>query len=194
MITLTSIIDSQNKNTKIRFHIILVGVDVKNMIKIYSLRNRIREDVEFNFYNAKRVETDLTGLNIKREGLNAKLIVPEILPDDIERVFVLDSGDLLVIKDLLEVFHWDMKGCLYAGVPARGVGKLAKITNKIFDIYIGCGNFLADVKKVKKEKMYEKFIKYKNVYTSNFIIVELKIKEKLPFSLQKFFLNSELME
>ena len=166
MITLASIMDSQNQNTKIRFHIALVGVDEKSMLKIYSLRNRIREDVEFNFYNAKRVETDLIGLNIKREGLNAKLIVPELLPNDVEKIFVLDSGDLLVIKDLLEVYHWDMKGCLYAGVPASGVGKLAKITNKTFEIYIGCGNFLADVEKVKKEKMFEKFMKYKNVYTS----------------------------
>ena len=40
MMTLTSIMDSQKKETKIRFHIAVVDVDAINMIKIYSLRYR----------------------------------------------------------------------------------------------------------------------------------------------------------
>ena len=164
MMTLTSIMDSQKKETKIRFHIAVVDVDVESMIKIYSLRHLIRDDVEFNFYNAKKVENDLKGLNIKGPGLNAKLIIPQLLPDDIEKIYILDTGDLLVLKDLLSAYHWDMKGCLYAGVPANGIGKFANITKKIFDIYICCGSLLVNVKKVKEEHIYEKFIKYKNIY------------------------------
>ena len=76
MITLTSIMDSQKNETKIRFHIAVVDVDVEKMIKIYSLRYRIREDVEFNFYNAKKIEIDLNELNTKGPGLNARLIIP----------------------------------------------------------------------------------------------------------------------
>ena len=166
MVTLTSIMDSQNKNTSIRFHIAVVDVDIQKMLKIYTLRNKIREDVEFNFYNAKRVVTDLQGLNTKGPGLNAKLIIPQLLPDDVKRIFILDTGDLLVLKDLTEVYNWNMSDCLYAGVPAAGVGKLAKISNKTFNIYICCGSFLVDVKKVKEEEIYEKFIKYKNSYSS----------------------------
>ena len=166
MITLASIMDSQKKTTKIRFHIVVVDVDASKMLKIYSLRNKIREDVEFNFYNAKKVKTDLKGLTRKGDGLNAKLIIPQLLPDDVERIIILDTGDLLVIKDLSEVYHWNMSDCLYAGVPAASVGKLAKISNKKFNIYISCGSFLIDVKKVKKINIYEKFIKYKNIYNS----------------------------
>ena len=76
MITLTSIMDSQKNETKIRFHTAVVDVDVEKMIKIYSLRYRIREDVEFNFYNAKKIEIDLNELNTKGPGLNARLIIP----------------------------------------------------------------------------------------------------------------------
>ena len=56
MMTLASIMDSQNYDTKIRFHIaVVLDFNIDHMFKIYSLRSRIREDVEFIFYNAKRV-------------------------------------------------------------------------------------------------------------------------------------------
>ena len=63
MITLASIMDSQNNKTRIRFHIaIVLDFTALDMMKIYSLRYRIREDTEFNFYNASKVEKDLFGL------------------------------------------------------------------------------------------------------------------------------------
>ena len=65
MITLASIMDTQNKNTLIRFHIaVVLNFTASDMIKIYTLRNLIREETEFNFYNASKVERDLEGLNI----------------------------------------------------------------------------------------------------------------------------------
>ena len=166
MMTLASIIDSQKNSSKIRFHFaIVLNFEIKDMLKIYNLR-KIREDVEYNFYNANKVVTDLKGLNTKGPGAVAKLILPELLPDDIERLLVFDTGDLLVIKDLKEVYNWNITGFLYAGVPARDIGKYAKISRKPFDIYINVGNFLINIKKVKEEKMYQKFLKYKNVYHS----------------------------
>ena len=167
MITLTSIMDSQKNSTKIRFHFaVVLNFSINDMLKIYTLRKKIREDVEFNFYNAKRVETELNGLNAKGPGAVAKLLLPQLLPDDIDRLLIFDTGDLLVIKDLSDAYNWDMKGCLYAGVPAGSVGNYAKISKKIYDIYISVGSFLIDVKKVKEENMYEKFMKYKNEYSS----------------------------
>ena len=49
-----------------------------------------------------------------------------------------------------------------------GTGMDAVISKKKFDVYINLGSFLVDVKSVKLEKMYEKFVKYKNVY-HNFV-------------------------
>ena len=143
----------------------MLNFDIKDMLKIYNLR-KIREDIEFNFYNANKVVTDLKGLNTKGPGAVAKLLLPELLPDDIERLIVFDTGDLLVIKDLKELYNWNISEFLYAGVPARDIGKYAKISKKNFDFYINVGNFLINIKKVKEEKMYNKFLKYKNVYHS----------------------------
>ena len=165
MFTITSIMDSQSPNTKVRFHFALIyDFDAEQMLKIYSLRKRVREDVEFNFYNARRVEKDLKGLSVKGPGLASKLLLPQLVPDDVERLFILDTGDLMVIKDLTEVYNWDLKGALYAGPPAGSVGRFAVIHKKVFDIYISAGSFLVDVKKVKEENMFEKFIKHKNAY------------------------------
>ena len=170
MITLASIMESQYKTTKIKFHFaVVLNFDIKAMLKIYSLRKRLREDVEFIFYNAKRVETDLKGLNTKGPGAVAKLLLPQLLPNDIERILVFDTGDLLIIKDLSEAYNWDISGYLYAGVPARSIGKYAKISKKPFDIYISVGSFLINVKRVKEENMYQKFIKYKNYYSHSSI-------------------------
>lgn len=167
MMTLASIMDSQKKSTKIRFHFaVVLNFEIEKMVKIYSLRNRIRDDVEFNFYNAKRVEKDLIGLNTKGPGAVSKLLLPELLSDDIERLLVFDTGDLIIIKDLTELYNWNITGYLYAGTPAGSIGRYAKISRKIFDIYINVGNFLIDVKRVKENKMYEKFVKYKNAYHS----------------------------
>ena len=44
------------------------------MIKIYSLRNRLREDVEFNFYDASRVEKELSSLSNKGPTIAARLL------------------------------------------------------------------------------------------------------------------------
>ena len=50
MITLASIMDSQNPKTKIRFHIaVVLNFTIEQMLKIYSLKNKIREDIEFKY-------------------------------------------------------------------------------------------------------------------------------------------------
>ena len=65
MITSASIIDSQNLTTKIRLHFAVVEkFKAEDMIKIYSLRKVLREDVEFIFYDASRVEKELKSINL----------------------------------------------------------------------------------------------------------------------------------
>lgn len=168
MMTIASIMDSQKPKMIIRLHFaVVLNFKDKDMLKIYSLREKIRENVEFNFYNASRVEIELKGLNTKGPGAVAKLLLPQLLPDDIERLLIFDTGDLLVLRDLYSAYNWDMKGCLYVGVPGMRTGNYAIISKKRYEIYINIGSFLIDVKKVKSENIYDKFVKYKNVYRSN---------------------------
>ena len=131
MMTIASIMDSQKPKTKIRFHFaVVLNFKDLDMLKLYSLREKIREDVEFNFYNAKKVEFELKDLNTKGPGAVAKLLLPQLLLDDVEKLLVFDTGDLLVLRDLYNVYNWDMNGSLYVGVPGKRTGKYAKINKK----------------------------------------------------------------
>ena len=165
MMTLASIMDSQKEETKIRFHFaVVLNFTAENMLKIYSLREKIRDDVEFNFYNAKRVEEDFKGVHPKGPGAIAKILLPHILPEDIDRIILFDTGDLLVLRDLKEMYNWNMGDYLYLGAPDTCIGQTALISKKPFDVYINIGHFLLNVKKIKEQNMYEKYLKYKDVY------------------------------
>ena len=79
MMTLASIMDSQSLKTKIRLHFaVVLNFTAENMLKIYSLREKIRNDVEFNFYNAEKVETDFKGVHPKGPGAIAKILLPHL--------------------------------------------------------------------------------------------------------------------
>jgi hypothetical protein len=169
MITTASVMDSQKLDTKLRLHFAVVkDFSIKNMLKIYSLRAKIREDVEFNFYNAKRVEKELKGLSPKGPGICARLLLPQLVVDDVERLIIIDNGDAIVLRDLSEMYNWNMGNNIYMGVPDQGIGKFGIYSNKSLCVYINGGNYLIDVKKVKEKNMYEKFRKYKNLYNSIF--------------------------
>ena len=165
MITTASVIDSQKSTTKLRLHFTVVKTfKPRDMIKIYSLRSKIREDVEFNFYNARKVQIEMNSITHKGPGLAAKLLLPQLVEDDVERLIIIDTGDLLVIRDLSEMYKWDMGNNMYMGAPDQSAGMYGKISKKPLNIYINAGNYLIDVNKVKKKNMYKLFLKYKNVY------------------------------
>jgi len=165
MMTLASIIDSQSYETKIRLHFaVVLNFTAENMTKIYSLREKIRDDVEFNFYNAEKVEVDFKGVHPKGPGAIAKIILPHILPDDINRIILFDTGDLLVLRDLREMYNWDMGEYLYLGAPDTCIGRMALISKKPFEVYINIGHFLLNVKKIREQNMYAQFLKYKDAY------------------------------
>ena len=154
--------------SKLRLHFtVVLGFNAENMLKIYSLREKIREDVEFNFYNAEKVEIDFKKMHPKGPGAIAKILLPHLLPDDIDRLLIFDTGDVFVLRDLSEMYNWIISNYLYMGEPDPRIGKIATISQKPFYVYINIDHFLLNVKKIKSENMYEKYLKYKDVYTHN---------------------------
>ena len=160
--------------TKLRLHIAVVQFSVDNMLKIYSLREKIRDDVEFNFYNAKQLEFDLPNFHPKGLGILGKLILPELLKVDVDRIIIIDVGDTLVLRDLSEMYNWNMEDKTFCGTTDMGINRYAHISKKPFDIYINTGHYLVNVRKEKKNKIYDKIVENKNVYTKeNYIDQEL---------------------
>ena len=157
-------------DTKLRFHFIVVlGFNVENMLKIYSLRYKIRDDVEFNFYDGKKVEKDFKGIHPKGPGALAKFLLPHLLPEDIEKIIIFDTGDVLVLRDLSEMYNWNISDYSYMGSPDPGIGRMSKLLKKPYNVYINIGHFLLNIKKIKSENMYKKYLKNKRVYTNDMI-------------------------
>ena len=104
----------------------------------------------------------------KGPGLAAKLLLPELVEDNVDRLIIIDSGDVLVLRDLSKMYNWKMDNFIYMGAPDPAAGMFGKISNKTLDVYINAGNYLVDVNKVKRKNMYKFFFKYKNVYKPPF--------------------------
>jgi len=88
------------------------------------------------FIMQKSLKIELKNLNSKGEGAVAKLLLPNLLPNNIERLIVFDTGDLLVIRDLSIMYNWNMDNNIYLEIPGGQVGKYAKISKKKYLKYI----------------------------------------------------------
>ena len=67
------------------------------------------------------------------------------------------------------MYNWNMENKLYCGVLDPSINTFGRICKKKMDIYINVGNYLIDVKRVKSEKMYEKYLINKDAYKSSII-------------------------
>jgi len=94
--------------------------------------------------------------------------LPQLVDDNVKRLIIIDSGDVLVLRDLSEMYNWNMSNNIYMGAPDQSAGIFGKISNKTLNFYINTGHYLIDVKKVKDNNMYQSFLKYKGVYDQKF--------------------------
>ena len=109
LVSIVSILNTSSSDTYIHFHILGLNFgfdEINNIIKLRKINNKI----EFIFYNCKQVEYDFDiSLKERRGPANfARLLSPEII-NNTNKVLFLDSGDIIVQKDLSEVYFYDIK-------------------------------------------------------------------------------------
>ena len=163
MLTITSIISTQEKTTKIIFHLGVVGdFTVNNMIKIYELKKKINNSTEFNFYLLKGAMEKMENFHSKGVACPGKFELPELISDKIERLLIFDAGDLLVFRDLTKLYNYDMKNYYVLGTPEPyGIYLCQKQYN--LTKYINIGSILLKVKELKKIKFWDTYTKNRNL-------------------------------
>ena len=128
------------------------------MKKLSSLKGKIKNNVEFIFYDGSKAEEDF-GSQIKHEsygvGEYAKLLGPILVDEKIDRIIALDAGDLLIQKDLLELYNYPLDDYLVRGC----VDPLAPCFPKwnIFFLkegYLNAGVYLYNLKKWREIDIY----------------------------------------
>ena len=79
MLTVGSIMATQNSDTFIVFHSGVVGkFKTKHILILYSLKNRINNYTEFNFYNLKGAMKKMKNFHHKGEACPGKFELPEL--------------------------------------------------------------------------------------------------------------------
>jgi lipopolysaccharide biosynthesis glycosyltransferase len=80
------------------------------MKKLNSLKNKINNNSEFIFYNGQEAE-EAFGLQTKSEtrgmGEYARLLSLKLI-NSTDRVIVIDSADLIIKDDLLELYNYPL--------------------------------------------------------------------------------------
>jgi len=169
-VTIISILKTANNNSFIHIHIIVSkGFKYETMKKLSSLKGKISNNVEFIFYDGSKAEKDF-GSHIKKElygiGEYAKLLGPVLVDGKIDRIIALDAGDLLIQKDLLELYNYPLDDYLVRG----SIDPLAPCFPKwnyffLKEGYLNAGVFLYNLKKWREMNIYNDIVKlYKYVF------------------------------
>ena len=162
MITITSIMATQNKETKIIFHLgVINNFKVEEMLKIYELRTKINNLTEFNFYYLKGAMKKMKNFHPKGEACPGKFELPELLPDNIEKLLIFDAGDVLVLRDLTELYNYNMEGYWAIGPPEpQGIP-----LNSNYNIskYLNIGSILLNVKELKHNHFWDYYTSNRNL-------------------------------
>lgn len=189
MLTVTSIMATQKKTTKIRFHFgVTNNFTAEKMVEIYELKNKINNNSKFNFYYLKDSVIKMKGFHPKGEACPGKFELPQLLSDDIEKLIIFDAGDLLVLRDLTELFEYNMGQYLILGIPEPSIiNSFMKVKYNITK-YINIGSILIDVKRFKQSNIWINYTKNRNItlkgqpdQTLINIIIPDSLKNYLPF-------------
>ena len=175
MITIASIMETQNKETKIIFHLgVVKNFTVREMLKIYQLRKKINNLTEFNFYYLKGAMKKMNNFHIKGEACPGKFELPELLPDNIDKILIFDAGDVLVLRDLTELYNYNMEGYWALGPPEpQGI---ALNSNYNISKYLNIGSILLNIKELKKHHFWD-------YYTSKRYLKLLGAKDQALFNI-----------
>ena len=165
-VTIASILKNAYTNTYIYFHIIaLNNLPGKIMEKIFSLRKKINEKSEFIFYNGEQAEIDFKeGAKTSERGIvdYARLLIPELIDDSIESVISLDIGNIIVEKDLYDLYELyknNLTNLAYYGVQDVYSKCFMKSIFNHKANYTNGGVLLINIKKFKEINIYKYMVK-----------------------------------
>ena len=177
-VTIASLLKNADKSTYIHLHIITFQKFLyKTMKKLNSLKYKINNNSEFIFHNGSKAEDDFGYQNTgEYYGVSeySRLMSPELI-NDTDRILVTDSGDLLIEKDLYELYNYPLDDKLIKGVVDPYT---PCFTDYIFfqkENYLNGGVLLFNSKKWREMGIYQDIVKFYNSF---------KYKGRLPTPIQ----------
>ena len=156
-IAIASLLNNSDSETFIHLHLILTNCSYENIKPIINLK-KINKNVEFILYNGKQAEYDFgRRADGERRGVGdyTRILVPEIV-NNTNRILILDSGDILVNKDLSELYFFDIGDNYFAFSLDEYAGTSLDdipIAHNFF--YPNTGVCLINVRKFREDNLYK---------------------------------------
>ena len=165
--SLISLIENNNKNfKKIYIYILDDGISEKNKEKLNRITKKY--SCEISFIESKKLEKmninlfgeyggDFVGKSLT---FYARLFIPELIPQDVDKVLYLDC-DSLTVGSLKDVWKLNIENFSCAGVLDLLNGEILEYFGfEKDDSYINTGFLLINLKKWREDNLEQKFIQY----------------------------------
>ena len=161
-VTISSILENASNSSFIHIHIIAVDNFIyPTMKKLNSLKYKINNNSEFIFYNGQEAEEafGLQTINeIRGMGEYARLLSLKLI-NSTDTLIVIDSADLIIKDDLLDLYNYPLDDLLFRG----SVDPFIHCIDCIFynkDNFINGGVILFNLNKCKEMNIYQYIIKF----------------------------------
>ena len=183
-VTVCSILSNANRHDRYKFYFLCEESD-DDFDRIYEKLNEIHE---FEYEFIKMNNTDFDGLvHDVRVGISAlyRLKLPSLVNDD--KIIYLDS-DLVVLKDIKELWEYDINDYLVAAVEDKYAEVMACHANLEPDeVYFNSGVMIMNLKKFREhgleKKIFDK-LKTNDTYSDQDVLNDLCRKQVLYLPLK----------
>ncbi len=107
-VTMVSILENHLSTQKIEFHILDNDISSVNIQKIKLIGQKYKVDLFFYFVSASDLD-NYPKPNYLPRSAYLRILIPELLPVDINKVLYLDT-DVVVLGDILELYNQALEG------------------------------------------------------------------------------------
>jgi len=165
-VTIVSLLRSKNESTFYNINILVSKKFPAGILKYFENLSKSYQNFSINFIEMKSAFADIK-MQISHITVPTfyRINIPKLFPDK-KRVLYLDC-DIIVLKDLSELFDEDLQDCYAGGVLA--VGYILNQSNRDYykrigidnlSSYINAGICLWNVEKIIEDNLYDELISH----------------------------------
>lgn len=164
-VALVSLLEN-NKTAKFTVFILHDGMSEENFNKLQGIADKYACDLKSIFIDDKIFNTLVTTHHFTKANYY-RLLIPELLNDDIHQVLYLDA-DIVINGSLEELFTYDMQNYAIAAVEALNFNRHAALQMSSTSRYFCSGVMLLNLDQCRNEALDKKVIEF--IETNNAVI------------------------
>lgn len=173
LLVIDSILKNNKSNSEYCFYIVEQDLTEKNKNLMKNYVEKKGQKIEFVKVDLEKIDNGVnyfTFSNRITPIAMARIMLPELLPEDVEKVIYLDS-DILVIDDIANLYNQNLNNYPLGMAVNNYVPKhylVCPKTCKKKHFYANSGVILFDLKKCRQDKVSQKLLGYLNENKKHF--------------------------